>query len=39
MTNELSTALEALAHLLDVHYIGTVVARSQQTEDRNRSVT
>jgi len=34
MTNELSTALEALAHLLDVHHIGTVAARSRQTDDR-----
>ncbi|MBP2520934.1 hypothetical protein HG717_01200 [Rhodococcus erythropolis] len=34
MTNELSTTLEALAHLLDVHRIGTVVARSRRTDDR-----
>ncbi|MDV6271520.1 hypothetical protein [Rhodococcus globerulus] len=34
MTNELSTTLEALAHLLDVHYIGSVVARSRRTEPR-----
>ncbi|MBS3695689.1 hypothetical protein [Rhodococcus qingshengii] len=34
MANELSTTLEALAHLLDVHRIGTVVARSRRTDDR-----
>ncbi len=37
MTNELSTTLEALAHLLDVHHIGTVIARSRRTD--NRGVT
>ncbi|MFC1473169.1 hypothetical protein [Rhodococcus qingshengii] len=34
MTNELATTLEALAHLLDVHHIGTVIARSRRTEPR-----
>jgi hypothetical protein len=37
MANELSTTREALAHLLDVHHIGTVTARSRRTD--NRGVT
>ena len=34
LTNELSTTLEALAHLLGVYHIGTVVARSRRTDER-----
>ncbi|UUE28650.1 hypothetical protein LRQ08_29785 (plasmid) [Rhodococcus qingshengii] len=31
MTNELSTTLEALAHLLDVHHIGTVIEHTHDS--------